>query len=1374
MAVGARQYPSIDLDGDGVDDYPGQVKVYQYSSGSWTQMGGDIDGEGNQDLSGNAIALSSDGLRLAVGGYANSNSAGSFAGHVRVYEFASNAWSQMGSDIDGEAASDAFGRSVALSSDGTRLAVGAFYNDGSFTDAGHVRVFEWISGSWLQIASDIDGEAASDQSGDTVAMSADGLRIAIGAYRNDNANGVDAGHVRVYDISYTGRRRRQMQQMVVNNNGSPASSARSRRALIVRPTFYQPDPICGDHYRHAVTRRLFRTTDCTDLTDQQGLASLGGGPPAAHVENRAYAATYVPCSIISRLPQEGILASMYMYEVALNVAASAALGDRLAGPVISLLPHSFPVSPDEITVDLPYQIGISGIANAVPNVHVMPDEASTEWQPLSIVSTRCDGTACIATVRASSFAVFAVTLEAPPPTPPPPLLPPPPYWIPSPPPLPPPLMPSPPPPSPPPSPPPPQPVPPPPPGVLPNPPLPPPNPPPPSPPPPSPPPPSPPPPPPPPTLPPALYESPPNPPFVPPPPPIPSPPPPGIPSPPPPPRAPRIITSPPYVTSPPPPSPPPPPYYMPPPPPPPDLGIRGLVIAVTNDTISAPPSIASPPPPPIDTQPPRLTLLGPADVYVHQHDTYEDANATCVDSEDGALEVQPPLALMSPLDTSYTTRPDSPHVITFVCVDRAGNRDVRQRRVHVIKAVCADISARTGHREYVCPGIYVVGEDTEPECSLFGVCSVDNARIDPHAANADVPAARTPVDRIPPLLRLISADHEAATMVRTARGMLVLREEIRQGETFVEPGYICFDQTDGDLSDRVSTYGLDAIDTRRATAATEPLVVRYTCTDRSGIEAEEVQRWITVTPKCAEGDVVCPDGTCPVNGSFCIASSPTAEIEVERHPEHRHPDEFPSIQLAGAAYVEVENQGYDRCSNALEISAICDHGARAHDPEDGDLTPYIKACGLNFKQYGVSGCTIYGEDYPGSYNVTFSVMDSAGHESSVTRIVRLLVHCPAGEERCSDGMTCVLEGIPCETDIAPAVEAAAEPIEPPSPPNVTVIGDRSIKIPRFTAYDLCLQGQIPTEDYPCDLGASAVDANNGDLQDMLLACPPDSCMLYGCEGHELWRKRIESCVNTSAPVGTVFNVSFVAIDTTGAYGFDARSVVIGAPCKQGQHWCPADSTSGRCEEASCDAINAVMDVEDDKYLITDVEVEPRGPDILWRTPPREEMPFVFVFGQAPWRGAVGLVGGQRVDAKSLAGANPLAACHGQLSDAFYPDCVAKAVDSIDGDVTDTQHVYSRHTQCTPQVFMDGLCPPGTYYFYISAYDRDGNRGYGDEALVFQIVQGKVLFCCLKLFIVFASNSCSSDKLSYHLTNVKLSRLGTALWYVPRWPLRNLS
>ena len=60
---------------------------------------------------------------------------------------------------------DQSGYSVALSSDGQTLAVGAFFNDGSGADAGHVRVYAWDGSAWTRLGGDIDGEAAGDQSG---------------------------------------------------------------------------------------------------------------------------------------------------------------------------------------------------------------------------------------------------------------------------------------------------------------------------------------------------------------------------------------------------------------------------------------------------------------------------------------------------------------------------------------------------------------------------------------------------------------------------------------------------------------------------------------------------------------------------------------------------------------------------------------------------------------------------------------------------------------------------------------------------------------------------------------------------------------------------------------------------------------------------------------------------------------------------------------------------------------------------------------------------------------------------------------------------------------------------------------------------------
>ena len=52
-------------------------------------------------------------------------------------------WTQLGPDIDGESAGDLFGNSVSLSADGSRMAIGAYYNDGSGTNAGHVQVYDW-------------------------------------------------------------------------------------------------------------------------------------------------------------------------------------------------------------------------------------------------------------------------------------------------------------------------------------------------------------------------------------------------------------------------------------------------------------------------------------------------------------------------------------------------------------------------------------------------------------------------------------------------------------------------------------------------------------------------------------------------------------------------------------------------------------------------------------------------------------------------------------------------------------------------------------------------------------------------------------------------------------------------------------------------------------------------------------------------------------------------------------------------------------------------------------------------------------------------------------------------------------------------------
>jgi len=184
---------------DGNGNISGHVRIYQNIGGSWQQIGNDIDGEEYGQESGRSISLSSDGNILAIGARMN-DGGGIYSGHVRVYENIGGTWEQIGSDIDGEAAYDQSGWSVSLSADGNTVAIGAIGNNDNGSISGHVRMYSNHNGIWQQIGSDINGEAASDQSGWAVSLSSDGNTVAIGAIGN-SADGANRGHVRVFSYS---------------------------------------------------------------------------------------------------------------------------------------------------------------------------------------------------------------------------------------------------------------------------------------------------------------------------------------------------------------------------------------------------------------------------------------------------------------------------------------------------------------------------------------------------------------------------------------------------------------------------------------------------------------------------------------------------------------------------------------------------------------------------------------------------------------------------------------------------------------------------------------------------------------------------------------------------------------------------------------------------------------------------------------------------------------------------------------------------------------------------------------------------------------------------------------------------------------------
>jgi hypothetical protein len=177
----------------------GSVKIW--ARFFFTQLGQDIDGEAANNQSGISVSMNSAGDRVAIGADMNDGS-GVSVGHVRVYSWNGTSWVKLGQDIDGEAAFDQSGRSVSMNSAGDRVAIGAFANDGGGANSGHVRVYSWNGTSWVKLGQDIDGEAAGDQSGISVSLNSAGNRVAIGANWN-GGSGLYAGHVRVYSWSGT-------------------------------------------------------------------------------------------------------------------------------------------------------------------------------------------------------------------------------------------------------------------------------------------------------------------------------------------------------------------------------------------------------------------------------------------------------------------------------------------------------------------------------------------------------------------------------------------------------------------------------------------------------------------------------------------------------------------------------------------------------------------------------------------------------------------------------------------------------------------------------------------------------------------------------------------------------------------------------------------------------------------------------------------------------------------------------------------------------------------------------------------------------------------------------------------------------------------
>lgn len=210
LAVGARLEDGSASGVGGVDDDTtqdaGAVYVYEKSGGVWsdaTYIKSQAPAQG--DTFGASVALSGDGTVLAIGAN-NANGAALASGAVYVHKKSGGVWGEgtlVEPGIAGNA--DQFGSSVALTADGGYLAVGA---PGESSDAtlvggdaendlavrsGAVYLFALGGAGWKQTAYvKATNTGSEDSFGQEVALSADGVTLAVGAWAEaGSATGID-------------------------------------------------------------------------------------------------------------------------------------------------------------------------------------------------------------------------------------------------------------------------------------------------------------------------------------------------------------------------------------------------------------------------------------------------------------------------------------------------------------------------------------------------------------------------------------------------------------------------------------------------------------------------------------------------------------------------------------------------------------------------------------------------------------------------------------------------------------------------------------------------------------------------------------------------------------------------------------------------------------------------------------------------------------------------------------------------------------------------------------------------------------------------------------------------------------------------------
>ncbi len=181
----------------------GSVRIFSRVAGAWTETAtvrAPTPTTGAQF--GVALSLSGDGSRLLVGAPFEDGTAGVDVGAARVFVRTAATWA-LESTLPAPdlVAGDFSGLAVALSVDGTRAFVSAIGDEVTAgpTNAGAVRVYVRNASGWnLEATLTATAAAAEDTMGFALATNGDGSRLLVAVRSDDTDAGVNAGTVRAF------------------------------------------------------------------------------------------------------------------------------------------------------------------------------------------------------------------------------------------------------------------------------------------------------------------------------------------------------------------------------------------------------------------------------------------------------------------------------------------------------------------------------------------------------------------------------------------------------------------------------------------------------------------------------------------------------------------------------------------------------------------------------------------------------------------------------------------------------------------------------------------------------------------------------------------------------------------------------------------------------------------------------------------------------------------------------------------------------------------------------------------------------------------------------------------------------------------------